>query len=615
MAYTSSQVSSINAARAANVAAGINAYSGAGATASSIASGSSGAGATLPSQNVNNPNVAFVAPDNVAPLLSNVIQAPNIGVNNPESQKINFGSFESILNPANYTGITNSLSTNNPDGTPKSVDTQLSDAQSNASNNQLSLLMKQMTEPLPSSADAFKKAQNETGILQKQQLVGDLTGQLNQIVATSQTQQIAETAQGRGIPETIIGGRQAQIAREAAILALPVAAQLSAAQGNLAMAESNMNMLFKIYSDDATNAYNRKNKMYDAFSAILGKQDQNKIDALQKQSDRAYTEGEANRKASQEMIINAFSQGAPTSATTKALDAVKKGESSMAVAKTLGVYAGDFLGNEAKRASTAASNASAANSRASADKTRAEMNTSQTVGGKITNPEYAGVINTILGSGKYTKEQSNAIRNAINNGEDPFIVIKNQAKGLMSGANQTKVESYETAKGALTDINSSLKEFYAKGGKTNIFNGNYEKTFNKLGEVKDPKLVNLAVQIQTNLQVYRNAVSGTAYSEQEGKDIASIFPGINKSEGLNTAIMSGRMRAFDSTIDSTYRGTLGSTYDKLKSLNTTQATSGSTPTTSGSTPSGNTWSIPNAWGKINNGQGVTTSGFPFTIIP
>jgi len=75
------------------------------------------------------------------------------------------------------------------------------------------------------------------------------------------------------------------------------------------------------------------------------------------------------------------------------------------------------------------------------------------------------------------------------------------------------------------------------------------------------------------------------------------------------------MRAFDSTIDSTYRGTLGSTYDKLKSLNTTQATSGSTPTTSGSTPSGNTWSIPNAWGKINNGQGVTTSGFPFTIIP
>jgi len=290
MAYTSSQVSSINAARAANVAAGINAYSGAGATASSIASGRSGAGATLPSQNVNNPNVAFVAPDNVAPLLSNVIQAPNIGVNNPESQKINFGT-SSVLNQPNLSGINQGLQVSANDSL-KTLTEQKNQATSNLASIFSQYLSAQDTNQAPSGADAFKKAQNETGFLQKQQLVGDLTGQLNQIVATSQAQQIAETGQGRGIPETIIGGRQAQIAREAAILALPVAAQLSVAQGNLAMAESNMNMLFKIYSDDATNAYNAKSKRNESIFTFLTGREKAKLDGIQKQEDRAYAEGQ-----------------------------------------------------------------------------------------------------------------------------------------------------------------------------------------------------------------------------------------------------------------------------------------------------------------------------------
>lgn len=181
------------------------------------------------------------------------------------------------------------------------------------------------------------------------------------------------------------------------------------------------------------------------------------------------------------------------------------------------------------------------------------------------NLPYSGIVETIIGSGKFTKDQASAIRNAINTGENPFVVVRNQAKGLMTGANQTKVENYETAQKALQDIQDQLKEFYAKGGKTDIFRGNYEKAINRLGEVSDPALVDLATQIQTSLQVYRNAVSGTAYSVQEGRDIASIFPGINKSEGLNEAILNGRMKAFESTIDGAYEGVLGQkTYQEMK---------------------------------------------------
>ena len=183
---------------------------------------------------------------------------------------------------------------------------------------------------------------------------------------------------------------------------------------------------------------------------------------------------------------------------------------------------------------------------------------------------YQNAIDIIVGSGKFTKAQEKAVINSINNGEDPFVVVKNQAKNLLGQTGDTKLTSYEVAKEQLERVEDSLATYYAKGGKTNIFSGNYEKTINKLGEVKDPELVEIATEIAASLQIYRNAVSGTAYSVQEGQDIAKIFPGINKTEGLNEAILNGRMRAFDSTIDSTYESVLGGTYYDLKAADMSQ---------------------------------------------
>ena len=187
--------------------------------------------------------------------------------------------------------------------------------------------------------------------------------------------------------------------------------------------------------------------------------------------------------------------------------------------------------------------------------------------GTINNPDagqYSKALSVILGSGKFTKDQKADVVRSINSGEDPLTVIKNQAKNLLGQSGDTKLTAYEVAKSQLDDVDSLLKDYYASGGETSIFKGSYEKVVNKLGEVKNPKLVEISTQIAAALQIYRNAVSGTAYSVQEGRDIASIFPGINKTEGLNTAILNGRKKAFDSTIDASYRSVLGSTYDELK---------------------------------------------------
>lgn len=181
----------------------------------------------------------------------------------------------------------------------------------------------------------------------------------------------------------------------------------------------------------------------------------------------------------------------------------------------------------------------------------------------LNNPQYAGALNVILGSEKFTKEQKNAVVAAVNSGQDPVQVIKNQAKNVMGQTEATELGKLETQKNATLALDKTLQKYYAAGGKTNIFKGNLESVINKLGEVQDPKLVEIAVETSLQLQQYKNAITGTAAGVQEAKDIAAVFPGINKSSGLNKAIINGKIKALDSQIDGKYRSTLGSTYDQL----------------------------------------------------
>lgn len=137
-----------------------------------------------------------------------------------------------------------------------------------------------------SAADAYLKAQKAFQIKQKQDAVTKLQTQLNAIVAQSQANQLAVTGQGRGIPEVIIGGQQAQIAKEAAIQALPVQAQLAAAQGDLEFAQQNMNVYLDLAKQDVENKFNYKMKLFDVAYDIASKEQQAKLD--EKRDNLAY---------------------------------------------------------------------------------------------------------------------------------------------------------------------------------------------------------------------------------------------------------------------------------------------------------------------------------------
>ncbi len=238
-------------------------------------------------------NYGYVPPS------TNVIPTQNIGVNNQMNQAVQFPQAGNQEN--DYSWITSALSPNNADGTPKNAQ----QIQTDQSNTNLAYLRSIMEAP-PSSADAYRKAQEETGILKKQQLVSDLSGKLDTITAAAEANKLRVTGQGRGIPEAIIGGQQAQIAREAAIEALPVAAQLNGAQGNLQMAEQNLNTLFKIYSDDATNKYNQKQKVNEAFFSILTGQQKAQLDKIEKAETRAYNEQQNDLQYARQLAGKAF---------------------------------------------------------------------------------------------------------------------------------------------------------------------------------------------------------------------------------------------------------------------------------------------------------------------
>lgn len=288
---------------------------------------------------------------------------------------------------------------------------------------------------------------------------------------------------------------------------------------------------------------------YNENKELFTKEEQRQFETDQKERDRAYEDRKTELKNVQELAIDAKRNGAPDSVVSLML---KSGN----VQEAMG-YGGQYIGALDRSYKQAQLN-----------KLNAEIK-DMGLGG-ITNPEagqYSGALNVILGSGKFTKDQKTSVINSINNGEDPFIVIKNQAKNIMGQTLATNLDKYETAKTQMESIQTMLDNYYANGGSTNIFKGKYERVVNKLGEVSDPALVEIATNIASALQIYRNAVSGTAYSVQEGKDIESIFPGINKSEGLNEAVLKGRLKAFDTTIDSSYRNTLGKAYDELKSAN------------------------------------------------
>jgi len=169
------------------------------------------------------------------------------------------------------------------------------------------------SEAPASTSDLYSTAQKEAGIVEKQQAVNDYTAQLNQINAELGANKLKQGDRLASMGE--ISGTQGKLERDAAIRALPISASLNAAQGNLQAAQSNMETLFKLKSEDATNLYNYKKEQRNAARDFMTEEQKRISDAQQKIDDRAYETEKSNLALSQEKELLKYKQSLETGGT------------------------------------------------------------------------------------------------------------------------------------------------------------------------------------------------------------------------------------------------------------------------------------------------------------
>jgi len=150
----------------------------------------------------------------------------------------------------------------------------------------------QLNADRPSQESFVREMQKE--LRPKENLVNSLQNQITSITTDRDAAQLGLEGQGRGITDTIIGGQQARIGREAAIQALPIQAQLAAAQGDLDSARTYLGQLYQAKSADAQAEYQYKTSLASSIYGFLNSQQQRRVDAATKESDRKYAETQAN---------------------------------------------------------------------------------------------------------------------------------------------------------------------------------------------------------------------------------------------------------------------------------------------------------------------------------
>jgi hypothetical protein len=198
------------------------------------------------------------------------------------------------------------------------------------------------------TADIYSSEYKNAGIEDKQKLVNNLTGKLNSITNNAQAAQLKleQTNSGNDVSKNVFFGQQARINREAAIAALPIQAQLSAAQGDLAMAQEHLDTMFKIKSEDAKAQYEYRNKVLDAVYDFATAAEQRKLDSVQKAEDRKYKEDQDFLSTQRTLLSSAMQQGAPASVIQK----INSATSMLDVISAAGAYNGDILSRQIKQA-------------------------------------------------------------------------------------------------------------------------------------------------------------------------------------------------------------------------------------------------------------------------
>src|SRR3990167_1016598 len=144
------------------------------------------------------------------------------------------------------------------------------------------------TQPTPPSlADTYAQQEQNAGIQAKQQAVQNYTNEVNSLVAQGTAGRLQ--VEGRDAPMGAILGEQAAIDRGIAIRALPIQAQLAAAQGDLGLAQTHLDKMFQIQAQDSQSQYEYNSRLIDSVFNFASEQEQNRLEELKTQKANEFT--------------------------------------------------------------------------------------------------------------------------------------------------------------------------------------------------------------------------------------------------------------------------------------------------------------------------------------
>ena len=135
---------------------------------------------------------------------------------------------------------------------------------------------------------AVRRQQEEVN--RRKQEVASYTSQLNNIVAQQNADLLRTrgTLSAEGGTEAVYGGIAVTINREAAIKALPVQAQVAAAQGNLELAQDYLTQLTTWKTEEINNKHEYKKAMFNSISEFVEGEQKTRLDSLEKKNDRQF---------------------------------------------------------------------------------------------------------------------------------------------------------------------------------------------------------------------------------------------------------------------------------------------------------------------------------------
>ncbi len=385
------------------------------------------------------------------------------------------------------------------------------------------------------------QAQNSI-VNQRKQEVNAANAQLNAVIAKQNQDllQLRQTGAQEGVTEAVYGGQANTINYEAGVRALPLQAAISAAQGNLSLAQDYLGQLTAMKTEQVNNAYNYRMAQYDAISGFVDNEQKIKLDALKTQDDRIYQQQQDFIKTQSTLLQSAVSQRAPTS-VVQAISSAKTLQQAITAA---GQYAGNVL---EQRTNEVQYN----NAVLQGQKLKAEIDASKPVTG-----EYAPVINAVSSLVGATKAPAvkNAIATSLASGDynTAYANVANAVEDSLTGTNKTKFADARTDIGVMASMRDAIKQYTDAGGNLGYLKGTADTIAKKFGQIaSDPKFASLGVQLTREFQSYRNNMTGAAFSPAESKEYASVNPRSNASLDLNLATVDGAIAQLSNRVTST----------------------------------------------------------------